>query len=41
VPNDKSSVTATSEQLSGVHVDMILVESLGLTEVGGIFQPYS
>ena len=41
VPDDWGLVSATCEQLSGVHVDVILVESLGLTEAGVIFQPYS
>jgi hypothetical protein len=41
VPDDWSLVMATGEQLSGVQVDVLLVESLGLTEAGGIFQPYS
>jgi hypothetical protein len=41
VPDDWGLVRTTSEQLSGVQVDVLLVESLGLTEAGGIFQPYS
>jgi hypothetical protein len=41
VPDDWSIVMAIGEQLSGVQVDMLLLESLGLTEAGGIFQPYS
>jgi hypothetical protein len=41
VPDDWSLEMATGEQLSGVQVDVLLVESLGLTEEGGIFQPYS
>jgi hypothetical protein len=41
VPDDWGLVRATSEQLSGVQVDMLLVESLGLIEAGGSFQPYS
>jgi hypothetical protein len=32
---------ATGEQLSGAQVDMLLVKSLGLTEAGSTFQPYS
>jgi hypothetical protein len=40
VPDDWGLVMATDEQLSGVQIDVILVESLGLTEVGGIFQSY-
>ena len=41
VPDDWGLVRATSEQLSGVQVNMLLVESLGLIEAGGSFQPYS
>jgi hypothetical protein len=41
VPDDWSLVMATGEQLSRVQVDVLLVESLGLTEAGGIFHPYS
>jgi hypothetical protein len=41
VPDDWGLVMATGEQLSGVQVDVLLVESLGLTEAGGIFHPYS
>jgi hypothetical protein len=41
VPDDWGLVRATGEQLSGVQVDVLLVESLGLTEAGVIFQPYS
>jgi hypothetical protein len=41
VPDDWGLVMATGEQLSGVQVDVLLVESLGLTEAGSIFQPYS
>jgi hypothetical protein len=37
VPDDWSLVMATGEQLSGVQVDVLLVESLGLTKAGGIF----
>jgi hypothetical protein len=40
VPDDWSLVMAIGEQLSGVQVDVLLVESLGLTEAGGIFYPY-
>jgi hypothetical protein len=38
VPDDWGLVMATDEQLSGVQVDVILVESLGLTKACGIFQ---
>jgi hypothetical protein len=41
VPDDWILVMATCEQLSGVQVDVLLVGSLGLTEAGGIFHPYS
>jgi hypothetical protein len=41
VLDDWGFVMATGEQLSGVQVDVLLVESLGLIEVGSIFQPYS
>ena len=41
VPDDWGLVMTTSEQLSWVLVDVLLVESLGLTKVGGIFQPHS
>jgi hypothetical protein len=41
VPDDWSLVRETSEQLSGVQIDVLLVDSLRLTEAGGIFQPYS
>jgi hypothetical protein len=41
VPDDWGLVMAIGEQLSRVQVDVLLVESLGLTEAGGIFQPYS
>ena len=41
VPDGWGFVIATGEKLSGVQVDMLLVESLGLTEEGGIFHPYS
>jgi hypothetical protein len=41
VPDGWGFVMATDEQLSGVQVDVLLVESLGLTEAGSIFQPYS
>jgi hypothetical protein len=40
VPDDWGLVMTTSEQLSWVLVDVLLVESLGLTKVGGIFQSY-
>jgi hypothetical protein len=40
VPDDWGLVMATDEQLSGVQVDVLLVESLGLTEAGSIFQFY-
>jgi hypothetical protein len=40
VPDDWGLVMTTSEQLSWVPVDMLLVESLGLTKGGGIFQSY-
>jgi hypothetical protein len=40
VPDDWGLVMTTSEQLSWVTVDVILVESLGLTKGGGIFQSY-
>jgi hypothetical protein len=40
VPDDWGLVMATKEQLLGVHVDVLLVESLGLTEAGSIFQFY-
>jgi hypothetical protein len=41
VLDDWSLVRATGEQLSGVQIDVLLVESLRLTEAGVIFQPYS
>jgi hypothetical protein len=41
VHDDWGLVIATGEQLSGVQVDVLLVESWGLTEAGGIFQPYN
>jgi hypothetical protein len=41
VPDDWDLVMATGEQLSWVSVDVLLVESLGLTKAGDIFQPYS
>jgi hypothetical protein len=34
-------VRATGEQISGVQVDVLMVKSLGLTEAGVIFHPYS
>jgi hypothetical protein len=40
VPDDWDLVMTTDEQLSWVLVDVLLVESLGLTKAGGIFQPY-
>jgi hypothetical protein len=41
VPDDWGLVRATGKQLLGVQVDVLLVESLGLIEAGGIFQPYN
>jgi hypothetical protein len=41
VPDDWDLVMTTGEQLSWVLVDVLLVESLGLTKTGGIFQSYS
>jgi hypothetical protein len=41
VPDDWGFVMGTGEQLLGIQVNVLLVESLGLTEAGGIFQPYS
>jgi hypothetical protein len=41
VPDDWGFVMATGEQLSGVQVDVLSFESLGLTKPGIIFQPYS
>jgi hypothetical protein len=41
VPDDWGLVITTDEQLSWVPVDVLLVESLGLTKAGDIFQPYS
>jgi hypothetical protein len=40
VPDDWGLVMTTGEQLSWVSVDMLLVESLGLTKVSDIFQSY-
>ena len=40
VPDDWGLVMTTGEQLSWVLVDVLLVESLGLTKEGGIFQSY-
>jgi hypothetical protein len=37
VLDDWGLVMATGEQLLGVHVDVLLVESLQLTKEGGIF----
>jgi hypothetical protein len=38
VLDDWGLVRAIGEKLSGVQIDVLLVESLRLTEVGGIFQ---
>jgi hypothetical protein len=40
VPDDWGLVMVIGEQLSGAHVDVLLVKSLGMTEAGGIFQSY-
>jgi hypothetical protein len=40
VPDDWGLVMATDEQLSGVQVDVLLVESLGLTEAGSILPKF-
>ena len=41
VPDDWGLVRATGEQLSGVQVDVLLVESLGLTKASVTFKRYS
>jgi hypothetical protein len=41
VSDDWGLVMDMGEQLSGVQVDVLLVESLGLTEAGSIFYPSS
>jgi hypothetical protein len=41
VLDDWILVMSISEQLSGVQVDVLLVESLILTEAGGFFHPYN
>jgi hypothetical protein len=41
VCDDWGLLRATGEQLSGLQVDVLLVESLGLTKEGVIFQPYN
>jgi hypothetical protein len=40
VPDDWGLVMTTGEQLSQVPIDVLLVESLGLTKKDGIFQSY-
>jgi hypothetical protein len=41
VPNDWGLVMTTGEQLSGILMDEIMVESLGLTKACDAFQSYS